>query len=137
MTKHSSLRRVVSEGGKSSAEQPIRSSVFAVIGPIMTGPSSSHTHAPLALGNLVYQLIRAQDASIDSAVVTLHGSFAKIERTMGEVDPHGSKHAIVAGLLGRNPGDPIRDALDCVPPMSTWRRLPATSWPRGTPRSCG
>ncbi len=78
-------------------------SIFDVIGPVMVGPSSSHTAGAVRLGALVRAIA---GSAIRSAEVTLHGSFASTGRG------HGTDLAIVAGLLGLAPDDTtIRDAF--------------------------
>ena len=71
-------------------------SVFDVIGPIMVGPSSSHTAGAVRLGALARAIAGGE---VSSAQVTLHGSFASTGRG------HGTDLAIVAGLLGMAPDD--------------------------------
>lgn len=78
-------------------------SIFDVLGPIMIGPSSSHTAGAAKLGK-----IAAQIAEYDFYKVTflLHGSFAKTYKG------HGTNRALVAGILGMEPSDErIRDSL--------------------------
>src|SRR5574340_251901 len=78
-------------------------SVFDIVGPVMVGPSSSHTAGAVRLGRLARAL--AGDR-LRSAHVALHGSFASTGHG------HGTDLAIVAGLLGLGPDDlRIRDAL--------------------------
>jgi L-serine dehydratase len=71
-------------------------SVFDVIGPVMIGPSSSHTAGAVRLGRLARAVFGEQPAR---AVITLHGSFASTGRG------HGTDLALVAGLLGFAPDD--------------------------------
>lgn len=71
-------------------------SVFEVIGPVMIGPSSSHTAGAVRLGRLARAVFGEQPSS---ARITLHGSFA----TTGS--GHGTDLALVAGLLGYAPDD--------------------------------
>jgi L-serine dehydratase len=79
-------------------------SVFDIVGPIMVGPSSSHTAGAVRLGALARAI--AGDA-VRSARITLHGSFATTGRG------HGTDLALVAGLLGLAPEDTaIRHAFD-------------------------
>jgi L-serine dehydratase len=78
-------------------------SLLDIIGPVMVGPSSSHTAGACRLGLLARGLV---DGTPQSAFVELHGSFART----GE--GHGTDKAIVAGLLGFRPDDErIREAL--------------------------
>lgn len=71
-------------------------SVFEVIGPVMIGPSSSHTAGAVRLGRLARSVFGETPASAD---ITLHGSFASTGRG------HGTDLALVAGLLGYAPDD--------------------------------
>jgi L-serine dehydratase len=71
-------------------------SVFDVIGPVMIGPSSSHTAGAVRLGRLARAVFGEQPAR---ARITLHGSFASTGRG------HGTDLALVAGLLGFAPDD--------------------------------
>ncbi|MGE5673629.1 MAG: serine dehydratase beta chain, partial [Mycobacterium leprae] len=66
-------------------------SLFSVIGPIMVGPSSSHTAGAVRLGLLARMLLGSTPAK---ARVELHGSFAETGRG------HGTHQALVAGLIG-------------------------------------
>jgi L-serine dehydratase len=71
-------------------------SVFDVIGPVMVGPSSSHTAGAVRIGLVAYQLLGEPPTD---ATILLHGSFADTYRG------HGTDKAIVAGLLGLNTDD--------------------------------
>lgn len=71
-------------------------SIFDILGPVMVGPSSSHTAGAVRIGLISRQLLGAQPKK---AVIYLSGSFA----ATGE--GHGTDKAIVAGLLGMKPDD--------------------------------
>lgn len=71
-------------------------SVFEVIGPVMIGPSSSHTAGAVRLGLLARAVFGETPAT---ARITLHGSFASTGRG------HGTDLALIAGLLGFAPDD--------------------------------
>ena len=71
-------------------------SILDMIGPVMIGPSSSHTAGACRLGLLARAIL---DATPEKVEVTLHGSFAKTGRG------HGTDRALVAGLLGFRPDD--------------------------------
>jgi L-serine dehydratase len=71
-------------------------SVFDIIGPIMIGPSSSHTAGAVRIGNLVRSIL---DCDVTEANILLHGSFAATGTG------HGTDRALVAGLLGITPAD--------------------------------
>ena len=80
------------------------STVLDIIGPVMIGPSSSHTAGAARLGR-VARLLLGEDAA--RARVTLYGSFAKTYRG------HGTDRAIAAGVMGMATDDArLRDALD-------------------------
>ncbi|MBB5183904.1 L-serine ammonia-lyase, iron-sulfur-dependent subunit beta [Catenisphaera adipataccumulans] len=65
--------------------------LFEIIGPVMVGPSSSHTAGAVKIGNLSRRLM-GQD--IVSAVIQLHGSFSATGKG------HGTDRGLIAGLLG-------------------------------------
>ena len=65
--------------------------IFDVIGPVMVGPSSSHTAGAVRIGNVCRKLM---DEDIKEAKIFFHGSFL----TTGK--GHGTDKAIVAGLMG-------------------------------------
>lgn len=71
-------------------------SVFEVIGPVMIGPSSSHTAGAVRLGRLARAVFGEQPSRAD---IALHGSFASTGHG------HGTDLALVAGLLGYAPDD--------------------------------
>jgi L-serine dehydratase len=78
-------------------------SIFDIVGPVMIGPSSSHTAGAARLGLLARAIFGEQPAA---ARIRLHGSFA----TTGP--GHGTDLALAAGLLGYAIDDArIRDAL--------------------------
>lgn len=79
-------------------------SLLDIIGPVMVGPSSSHTAGACRLGLLARGLV---GGTPERAKIELHGSFART----GE--GHGTDKAIVAGLMGfRTDDDRIRSALE-------------------------
>jgi L-serine dehydratase len=81
-------------------------SLLDIIGPVMVGPSSSHTAGACRLGLLARCLV---GGTPQRARVELHGSFART----GE--GHGTDKALAGGLLGFRPDDErIRDALDIM-----------------------
>ncbi len=69
-------------------------SVMDVIGPVMIGPSSSHTAGAVRLGEAA-SLLCAKP--FDRVEFGLHGSFAKTYRG------HGTDLALLAGILGMGP----------------------------------
>lgn len=72
-------------------------SVFDIIGPVMIGPSSSHTAGAARIGKVVRSIFGEQPDSVD---IYLYESFAKTYRG------HGTDIALVGGLLGMEPDDP-------------------------------
>lgn len=65
--------------------------IFDIMGPIMVGPSSSHTAGAVRIGRMARTLLGEKPVRAD---IHLHGSFA--ETGVG----HGTDKALVAGLLG-------------------------------------
>lgn len=70
--------------------------IFDVIGPIMVGPSSSHTAGAVRIGNISRKLLGERPVK---AAITLYGSFAATGRG------HGTDRALVAGLMGMGQDD--------------------------------
>ena len=70
--------------------------IFDILGPVMVGPSSSHTAGAARIGNMARALLGAKPVK---ARIHLHGSFA--ETGAG----HGTDRALVGGLLGMKPDD--------------------------------
>ncbi|MCH3972003.1 MAG: L-serine ammonia-lyase, iron-sulfur-dependent subunit beta [Oscillospiraceae bacterium] len=70
--------------------------LFDILGPVMIGPSSSHTAGAVRIGLVTRQLLGAQP---QKAKILLYGSFASTGAG------HGTDRAIVAGLLGMKPDD--------------------------------
>lgn len=78
--------------------------LFDILGPTMVGPSSSHTAGACRLGFVTHALAGGPP---QRAEIELHGSFAMT----GE--GHGTKRAIIGGLLGMRPDDAgLRDSLE-------------------------
>jgi len=71
-------------------------SVFDIMGPIMVGPSSSHTAGAVKIGFTARQLLKE---AVRSAEIYLHGSFLATGKG------HGTDKALIAGLLGMKPDD--------------------------------
>ena len=70
--------------------------IFDILGPVMVGPSSSHTAGAVRIGLIARRLLGGQPAT---AKITLSGSFAATGTG------HGTDRALVAGLLGMKPDD--------------------------------
>ncbi|WP_446898350.1 L-serine ammonia-lyase, iron-sulfur-dependent subunit beta [Clostridium sp. LBM24168] len=78
--------------------------VFDILGPIMVGPSSSHTAGAARLGKIA-RIIASGD--ISSVKCYLHGSFAKTYKG------HGTDKALTAGIIGMDPwDDDLRNSMD-------------------------
>lgn len=77
--------------------------LFDVIGPVMIGPSSSHTAGAARIGRVVRRLLGVQPVTAD---IGFHGSFAKT------YEGHGTDRAVAGGLLDFDVDDPrLRDSL--------------------------
>lgn len=80
------------------------SSTFDILGPIMVGPSSSHTAGALRIAQLAASLCHAPVVRVR---FTLFNSFAQT------FHGHGTDRALLAGILGMHTDDPrIRDSFD-------------------------
>lgn len=78
-------------------------SVFDILGPIMIGPSSSHTAGAARLGKVAKTIAGGKIKKVE---FLLHGSFAKTYKG------HGTDKALVAGILGMNPWDErLKDSM--------------------------
>ncbi len=76
-------------------------SIFQVAGPVMIGPSSSHTAGAARLGRIAAKLA----GDFDFVSFGLHGSFAKTGKG------HGTDKALLAGVMGiREDDEAIADA---------------------------
>jgi L-serine dehydratase len=83
---------------------PEKSSVFDMIGPVMIGPSSSHTAGVVRIGRAAQKLLGSKP---DTADIIFYNSFART------YEGHGSDRAVIAGLLDYATDDKrIKDALD-------------------------
>lgn len=70
--------------------------LFDILGPVMVGPSSSHTAGAVRIGRMARALLGQQPVR---AKLLLHGSFASTGAG------HGTPQALIAGLLGFAPDD--------------------------------
>ena len=78
--------------------------LFDVIGPVMIGPSSSHTAGAARIGKITRMLLGSEPRR---ARIGLHGSFQKTY--LG----HGTDKALVGGLLGMDVDDlRLRSSLE-------------------------
>ena len=78
-------------------EMEKRMNLFDIIGPVMVGPSSSHTAGAVKIGIVSRKLLAEKVAK---AEIYFHGSFLATGKG------HGTDRAIVAGLLGMKVDDP-------------------------------
>ena len=70
--------------------------IFDIVGPVMVGPSSSHTAGAVKIGYVARKLVGEPIAKVE---ILLHGSFLATGRG------HGTNIALVAGLLGMKTDD--------------------------------
>lgn len=70
--------------------------IFEILGPVMVGPSSSHTAGAVRIGYVCRKLMGEKIVNAD---IELYGSFLLTGKG------HGTPQAIVAGLLGMTPDD--------------------------------
>lgn len=70
--------------------------VFDILGPVMIGPSSSHTAGAARIGRVARSLL---GAAPKTAEIKLHGSFAKTYKG------HGTDKALIAGIMDMAPDD--------------------------------
>lgn len=70
--------------------------IFDIIGPVMVGPSSSHTAGAVRIGFVSRKLL---GEPVRKAELLLYGSFLATGKG------HGTDRALVAGLLGMQPDD--------------------------------
>ena len=72
--------------------------LFDIVGPVMVGPSSSHTAGAARIGNVAHRLLGEEVAE---AEILFHGSF------MATGKGHGTDKALLAGLMGLDVDDPL------------------------------
>lgn len=78
--------------------------IFDIIGPVMIGPSSSHTAGAARIGNMAAQIF---NRNVRQVVFYLHGSFYKTYRG------HGTDKALLAGVMGiKSDDERIRDSYE-------------------------
>ncbi len=83
---------------------PDNSSIFDMIGPVMIGPSSSHTAGVVRIGRVAKRVFRKTPKK---CVITFYNSFART------YEGHGSDRAILAGLMDYKTDDArIKQARD-------------------------
>lgn len=72
--------------------------IFDIIGPVMVGPSSSHTAGAVKIGYVSQKLL---GEPVVQAEILLYGSFLATGKG------HGTQFALVAGLLGMKEDNPL------------------------------
>ena len=78
--------------------------VFDIIGPVMIGPSSSHTAGAVRLGRVAWKILGEDVVQAD---IQLAGSFSQTYRG------HGTDKALIAGIMGMHSDDErIRRSLE-------------------------
>lgn len=79
-------------------------SVFDIIGPVMIGPSSSHTAGAVRIGKLIHSIFGKEPKEV---TFHLYNSFAKTYQG------HGTDRALVAGIMGMDTDNPdIKNSLE-------------------------
>lgn len=79
-------------------------SAFDIIGPVMIGPSSSHTAGAARLGKIAGLIAGDNIVKVE---FILHGSFARTYKG------HGTDRALVAGILGMDPwNEDLRESIE-------------------------
>lgn len=80
-----------------------RSSIFDMIGPVMIGPSSSHTAGVVRIGRFTRKILGVEPEEV---TIIFYNSFATT------YEGHGSDRAVLAGLMDFNTDDDrVREAL--------------------------
>ena len=102
--------------------------IFNIIGPIMIGPSSSHTAGACRLGRVVNKL--ADGENFKQLEIELSGSFARTYRG------HGTDRALLAGIMGYHSySEEIRDALQIAKDRGIEYRFIETDIPDAHPNT--
>ena len=70
--------------------------LFDILGPVMVGPSSSHTAGAVRIGYVARHLLKDEPCEVK---IGLYGSFAKTGKG------HGTDRALIAGILDMHPDD--------------------------------
>ncbi len=87
----------------------MNTSIFQVAGPVMIGPSSSHTAGAAKIGRIARQIV---NADFDKVTFGLHGSFDKTGKG------HGTDKALLAGVIGiREDDERISKSFDIAEQM--------------------
>lgn len=70
--------------------------LFDILGPVMVGPSSSHTAGAVRIGYVAGHLLKDEPCKVK---IGLYGSFAQTGKG------HGTDRALIAGILDMHPDD--------------------------------
>ena len=70
--------------------------LFDILGPVMVGPSSSHTAGAVRIGYVARHLLKDEPCKVK---IGLYGSFAQTGKG------HGTDRALIAGILDMHPDD--------------------------------
>lgn len=101
--------------------------LFDIVGPVMIGPSSSHTAGAVKIGLVSRKLLGEKPVK---AEILLHGSFAMTG------SGHGTDRAIVAGIMGIRPDDErIPDSFDIAHEGGMTFSIDTTHIPNAHPNS--
>lgn len=101
--------------------------VFDIIGPVMIGPSSSHTAGAARLGYVAYKVLGERALRAD---ITLSGSFAQTYKG------HGTDKALVAGILGfRSDDERLRRSLELAGELGLEVRFTTADLPNAHPNT--
>src|SRR5574344_408325 len=102
--------------------------VFDIIGPVMIGPSSSHTAGAVRLGRVANKIMNQTLPT--EIIIELSGSFAKTYKG------HGTDRALLAGILGYNSySEEIRDMLNIVKQKNIHYKFIPTDIPGAHPNT--
>ena len=103
--------------------------IFEILGPVMVGPSSSHTAGAVRIGYMTRKILGETPVW---AEIQLHGSFGATG------SGHGTDRALLAGLLGMEPDDSrIPDSCEEASRAGLeWKFVPAVSGKRTLKRRC-
>ena len=98
-------------------------SCFDIIGPVMVGPSSSHTAGAVRLGRFARVIAKELPQEVE---ILLHGSFAETYKG------HGTDLALLGGLLGMETDDVrIRDSIQLAADAGLSYKFTATDLGEG------
>jgi len=101
--------------------------IFDIIGPVMIGPSSSHTAGAVRMGRIAWKIL-GEDAAYAS--IGLVGSFAMTYKG------HGTDKALIAGILGMRPDDErIPKSLDIADKSGLGYRFYEKKEPKAHPNT--